>query len=632
MAAGGVSRIQIIVQGGLTATRQLLGVKSAVQQVGQATNQASAAAEKYQRRSFLMNQALFTMRRYAYAATIALVALGGASLRMGFNFNIAMEQNQVAFEHFLGSAEAARTELSYLYDLAARTPFEFQQLAGATRRFMAFGFTLQETNRYMQIIGDTAAGLGGDTATNIERLVLVLGQVRATGRVLGQDMLQLQQLGINTTEIFEKQLGISRSAMRRGIGELNIPAEIAIPALMRGMDAQFRGMAAKQAQTVGGMLTTLHDYTAQVMGAVTTQGFERLRSTVLPSLISLTQELAAAGQRGTGFMGMMEIIDEKFGARGSLVRTVLILRNILVSAWNVLIYSIIPAFKIWYGVLNIALLPVLVDLTDVLVWLTRHSRILSFVLAYVALAFTIMAVRAALATIWTTRLGIATLLSSGLMWRMAIFTGFTIANFKTLYTRIIPPLIVWFSTLDFALIGATATTIAYMAAQAALNFVMYLFPGTWLVAGIYLVIGALVYLEIRFGIITEFVKTLWGWVKALGDKWTEVSDSIKNSWLGRTVGWIRNLPLGHGLIETFGGHTQTSLPEMLGISGGGGGGGGPVLAGAARLINPMYGTNMNIPQNALGPKEINLNAILRTDRKVLAQEVYSARLDTEARR
>lgn len=624
MAAGGTSRLQVIVQGALKGARDLDKLASSTARLHKETIGAEKAMQRAQRRTFLMNQVLFTLRRGAFYTTAAIGAMGVAAATMGFKFNMAMENNMVAFEHFLGSASAADAELTHLYELAARTPFEFEQLAGATRRFMAFGFSLEETNRYMEIIGDTAAGLGGDTASNIERLVLVLGQVRATGRVLGQDMLQLQQLGINTTEIFSEQLGITRQQMRQGIGELNIPAEVAIPALMRGMQGQFEGMAEAQSKTMSGMLTTLHDFTAQLMGDLTENAFNRVKG-ALPGIIDLTQELGKAARDGAGFTELLQIMDDRLGARGTLVQNITILRNVFTALWEIIAHGIIPAFKNSYIILSFTLLPILKVFSDVLLWVSKHTDFLSWALVYLTTVFIFQKTWLILSTIWMGRFGLAVLFNWIVVKGLLVPLRVLAVMFLLMFTR-----------SSLAATGltllATAETRAMWAARLLtvqmwlLDLAMLANPVGLVIIGIAALIAILVFAEYKTGVFTVAIKWLWGWMVKLYDIVVKITDKFKNSWWGKILGtalkvsawtnpitapWMAANKLG--MFE--GGKSERSaLPSVSGM-----------LSPQMPQI-PIMGGGWQQPQT------INLDATFRTERKILAQEVYSARMDTQARR
>ena len=327
------------------------------------------AASTTAKRGFLMNQALFTMRRFAYSGTLALVGLGTASVYFGMKFNTTMENNTIAMAHFLGSTLAARKELDYLYGVAARTPFEFTQIADAARRFLAFGFSLQETNKYLNILGDTAAGLALDQS-GVSRLAIIFGQMRASGRVLGGDLLQLAQAGVPALQILREQLHLTREQMAN-IGRLRIPSEVAIPALMAGLNARFKGAAREQAKTLTGQLSTLRDYTAQMLGTLTTPLFDRLRLSVIPKLNLIVGDMQRAMRDGGGFAAAIEAVDARLTPKSHRIMQVYTQLRGLFHDLNIVVRAFIGAVVRTHMVVAAMLAPFLV-LRGV-VWALAHT-------------------------------------------------------------------------------------------------------------------------------------------------------------------------------------------------------------------------------------------------------------------
>lgn len=647
MAVGGNARMWLELRGArqvLTGTRQ---VASGIREVGRETAVTTGQLRAAERRSFLLNQALFTMRRFAYAATLGIGALGGAAVKLGFSFNLLMETNTAAMAQLLGSEQAATKELGYLYDLAARTPFEFQQLTGATRRFLAFGFSLQETNEYMKIIGDTAAGLGGDAAGNIERLVLVLGQVRATGRVLGQDMLQLQQIGINTTKIFREELGLTSEQLKSGVGALQIPAEIAIPAIMRSLNKQFGGMAEQQGRTLAGLFTTLKDYASQLMGTLTMPLFERLRDDLVPDLLAMTQELQqAAAVPGTTFKDLIGIIDDNIGAGGTLVQVWSILANLGRAFGGILSNVVFPALAIVGGFLHVTLLPALQVLTWMLTLGTDNSRIFGYMLGFLLVAFITLKTAMILNAIWTAR--------NTLLWRLAIVAGMRfggVIRFMTIWTyRNIIALRAWafaqamarsslgtFIGLQLIHNGIMAQSVRWIFLNVAATYAWITATRLFTVAiyGIPLIgwalaaIAVLIVLERKFGFIQRGVEYLWDTFKRF------------RAWVtGNKISWDDFLPDMPGFRMPFS-SPRTNGPFQGMATGGAVTMGGAFLVGErgpevamlprGSAVTPLSASSGGIDMPGF-PEYIEVHSEMKIDQKVLGKSVTKYRLDKKARR
>lgn len=229
--------------------------------------------------------------RAARYMSVGIGVLGAGAIKMGLDFNSSMEQNTVAFKHFLGSTDAATSYLRRLYQLAATTPFEFAPLTTATKRMIAFGFSAENALSTLRIIGDAVSGLGTGQE-GIDRMVIAFGQIKASGVLRGQDLLQLQQAGISTTK-YLKQAGLATSGDVGKIGMLHISASKGIKAIIDGMKRDFGGLSAAQAKTWKGLVSTIHDYTAQMMGDITKPLFDIGKRRVLPAVRDLTQDMSA---------------------------------------------------------------------------------------------------------------------------------------------------------------------------------------------------------------------------------------------------------------------------------------------------------------------------------------------------
>jgi tape measure domain-containing protein len=325
---------EVVVRVRLADVRQFLAnaqaESKAIRDIGAATGQTGVAMDKTTRRGFLMNQMLFTARRYLYAGTLAATAFAGVMTKMGLSFNMQMESSEAFFRVFLGSEQAARKELALLFEVAKKTPFEFPGLVDAARKFLAFGFTVQETNDILRTVGDTIAALGLGQE-GIDRIVLAIGQMRAAGRVLGGEIRQLTELGVPALQILQEELGLTSEELGR-IGELRIPAAVAIPALMAGLDKRFKGMAADQAKTLMGQLTTLRDNAAQMFGALTLPLFHKLRDEVVPSLNELAEEMVEAAQT-SGTFAAIDVLDRRLKAGGQISQSLKTLSFLLHDLW-----------------------------------------------------------------------------------------------------------------------------------------------------------------------------------------------------------------------------------------------------------------------------------------------------------
>lgn len=193
------------------------------------------------------------------AGGAVLGTLGAVSLAAG-RAAAQMEMYTVALDTMLRQQGAALSATQFLEDLrqfAKATPFEFTDLVEASKQLMAFGFRAEQVLPMMRAIGDAVAALGGGAEAQ-RRVIWALGQMQAKGRVLAEELMQLQEVGVPVFQILQEELGLTADQVAR-IGELGISAQQGIQAILAGMTKRFGGMMAVQSRTVMGILSNIRD-------------------------------------------------------------------------------------------------------------------------------------------------------------------------------------------------------------------------------------------------------------------------------------------------------------------------------------------------------------------------------------
>jgi tape measure domain-containing protein len=291
--------IRVRMRGAKQAERDAKGVASGLDRVGASSRRAGAglAFLKGAGRGISSTLSDFGGAARRGALTFGTFATATAAFagKQGLQFNATMEQNTIAFANFLGSTRAAKAYLSDLYNVAARTPFEFPELTEAAVKLMGFGMSAKQTRSLLVDLGDAVAGVGGGSE-QIQAATLALGQMQAKGKVSMEELNQLTEARIPALKILKKELGLSSKQMAR-LGQEGIPASKAIPALQRGLRKMFGGQAARQAKTFNGQVSTLKDNLNQTLGSVTHGGFVYLRDKVFPDLNRAAEDVGKTFQR-----------------------------------------------------------------------------------------------------------------------------------------------------------------------------------------------------------------------------------------------------------------------------------------------------------------------------------------------
>lgn len=196
----------------------------------------------------------FVGLKNAIVATGIVTILGTVAKKI-FDIGVSAEQTTIAFNTFLGSASKARLLLADLTKFAIVTPFTPDQVNSAAKALLAFGVKAKEIIPTLKMLGDVSAGTGKD----LTDMAVIFGQIRSTGRLMGQDLLQLINAGFNPLQIISEKTGKSvtvlKQEMEKGLISFQMVSDAFKTATSEG--GLFFNLMEKQSQTIGGKLSTV---------------------------------------------------------------------------------------------------------------------------------------------------------------------------------------------------------------------------------------------------------------------------------------------------------------------------------------------------------------------------------------
>lgn len=176
----------------------------------------------------------------AAATTVGVAALGKNTLSTGLAYN-AMQQNaNAALKTMLGSQKAVNEQMEKLGKLAQNSPFSKATFISAQQQLIAFGVEVEKVIPLLDAMQNAVAASGGGSQ-QLADLAFVVAQIKAAGKITGQDLIQLGQRGINAAEIIGKAFGKSSAEVKTMISKNQIDADQAIDALTKGMMEKFGG-------------------------------------------------------------------------------------------------------------------------------------------------------------------------------------------------------------------------------------------------------------------------------------------------------------------------------------------------------------------------------------------------------
>lgn len=108
---------------------------------------------------------------------------------------------ETSFRVLLGSKEKATAMFSELKNFASTTPLMLKDIAGGAQTMLGFNIEAEKVVPTLKAIGDISMG----DSQKFNSLTLAFSQMSATGKLMGQDLLQMINAGFNPlTEISRK--------------------------------------------------------------------------------------------------------------------------------------------------------------------------------------------------------------------------------------------------------------------------------------------------------------------------------------------------------------------------------------------------------------------------------------------
>lgn len=223
----------------------------------------------------------------------AIAGAGAFAVNAASNF----EQNAVALETMLGSAEDADRLLRDMTQFAKTTPFELRNLQDTTLKLLAYGSEQETVLDELRMLGDIASGVGMD---KLPALTLAYGQVQAATKLTGQEMRQFTEAGVPLIDGLAKHFGIATSEVQDLVSASKVGFEDVKVVLedLTGVNGKFQDLMQKQSKTTAGQISNLKDevylLAAEVgesLLPIVNEFVEFLRNSVIPKVRDLASWL-----------------------------------------------------------------------------------------------------------------------------------------------------------------------------------------------------------------------------------------------------------------------------------------------------------------------------------------------------
>ena len=195
-------------------------------------------------------------QKMSVALTLPIAAAGTYALKKSGEF----EQLGVAFETMIGDASKAAEFTNKLFDFAAETPFNVENLADASKKLLAFGVASDDVLPTLDSLGNIASGVGMDKLPN---LITALGQVKSKTVLAGQELMQFTETGVPIIAELAKVTGHSIKDITNNTKDLGITYDQVLKALNNLSNGKFKDLMKKQSKTLLGQFSNFQDQLAR---------------------------------------------------------------------------------------------------------------------------------------------------------------------------------------------------------------------------------------------------------------------------------------------------------------------------------------------------------------------------------
>lgn len=203
----------------------------------------------------------------AMAGYFSLQAMSGFGAKL-IETRGEFQKMDIAFTTMLGNKEKSDKLMGEVVTLAAKTPFTLQQVGSGAKQLLAFQVPANEVIDTLTRLGNVAAGV----SVPVDRLILAYGQVKAKGKLQGDDLRQFTESGIPMIHELSKSMGVAESSISKMVeaGQIGFPEVQKVISNLTNEGGMFYNMMEAQSKSLSGMMSNLEDAWSQALNKMGT--------------------------------------------------------------------------------------------------------------------------------------------------------------------------------------------------------------------------------------------------------------------------------------------------------------------------------------------------------------------------
>ncbi|QJD53133.1 tail length tape measure protein [Mycobacterium phage DRBy19] len=185
------------------------------------------------------------------AAATGIIGAASVALFKGFDRYKSLDATSHRLAAMGNSAEQVKTIMSDINEVVVGTPIALDEAAKAATQFLAGGV---KQGRPLQAALTAIADAAGASGQKFGDLAVIFNQVFNKGKLQSEEMLQLNERGINVQAALQKEFGLTSAEIQK----MSQDGTISFGMLVQAIEGQFGGMSKKLADTVDGALSNMN--------------------------------------------------------------------------------------------------------------------------------------------------------------------------------------------------------------------------------------------------------------------------------------------------------------------------------------------------------------------------------------
>lgn len=164
-----------------------------------------------------------------------------------------IESYEVAFRTLLGNEQLSKKFFGEIREFAVNTPLMLNTLAGGAQTMLGFNIEAGKVIPTLKMIGDISMG----DEQRFQSLTLAFSQMSSTGKLMGQDLLQMINAGFNPLSEISRKTGKNIAVLKDEMSKGLITSEMVADAFKSATEegGKFHGMLEKQSKAMKGSIS-----------------------------------------------------------------------------------------------------------------------------------------------------------------------------------------------------------------------------------------------------------------------------------------------------------------------------------------------------------------------------------------